>query len=107
MNAKGEVTGAHRPECDALGKLAKAEGKLGWVCLCPVAETERECDHVFACPHCGEMANDRIAALRALLEESYRSHEGHGDYCQVANTKHCDCGADEWNARVDAALKTP
>ncbi len=52
----------------------------------------------------GEDALSRLRAIVALLRESRREHES---FC-YPNSKvapGCDCGADTWNARVDAALK--
>lgn len=54
--------------------------------------------------------------LRDLLKESKREHysvEGdcyyscpkHPNYCGNEDRDYCNCGADDWNARVDAALK--
>ncbi len=66
------------------------------------------------CPRCQEVLCEccsecdslraKFAKAIAFLEESKRGHEGHGDYCQVLNTGHCDCGAAEFNARLDAML---
>lgn len=57
---------------------------------------------------------ERIAALEALLRESKREHhvnEEEGYYsCASLQPKRsalfgpCDCGADDWNARVDNLL---
>lgn len=51
----------------------------------------------------------RIERLEAVLREAKREH---GEYCPVANPWYsynvgvpCDCGADEWNAKIDEALK--
>jgi hypothetical protein len=50
--------------------------------------------------------------LIALLKESKREYHGYdddGDHCEKTNyldgTHSCTCGTDEWNAKVDAALK--
>ena len=49
------------------------------------------------------------APLVALLRESKREHYCHGDItlcCTkvIDSRSACTCGADEWNARVDAML---
>jgi hypothetical protein len=63
---------------------------------------------------CAEAA-DEIDTLRALLLESKRTHyvcDGDcwyscpksGQCCNEEPKDKCDCGADAWNAKVDAAL---
>ncbi len=58
-----------------------------------------------------------IKALRELLLESKRSHfwvdedcfyscPKAPDYCGNEETDECTCGAEDWNAKVDAALKS-
>ncbi len=58
-----------------------------------------------------------IKALRELLLESKRSHfwvdedcfyscPKAPDYCGNEETDECTCGAEDWNAKVDVALKT-
>ncbi len=58
-----------------------------------------------------------IKALRELLLESKRSHfwvdedcfyscPKAPDYCGNEETDECTCGAEDWNAKVNAALKS-
>lgn len=62
------------------------------------------------CLPVGEIATlrARISALEGLLRECRRKHTRSADSMYACGLTigrpSCDCGADEWNARLDAAL---
>lgn len=66
---------------------------------------------VIKCPRCRQLANqlghllERNSKFRILLRESRREHVKSCGPALGPNTfGPCDCGADEWNARIGEAL---
>lgn len=71
-----------------------------WICVLPPETCPCIC-----CQY--ERLLIKHRTLGALLARSRRGHAGESDYqCEMLCEEDgaCTCGADDWNARVDAAL---
>ena len=98
-----------------------ADGK--WTCWCGDIHASTDQRDVFIHIGCElqaerDAALARVRELEALLAESRRSHyycedcwyscpKAPDGCCNDAAGDECDCGADEWNARIAGVLETP